>query len=79
MYCLRSSLLFSLYHETNPAQESLDVLPPIGAKIVRVLPEDNGLFATLPSGSAFPGEISPRVNIEVGSERFLDQGQQLDP
>jgi hypothetical protein len=71
--------LFSPYRETNPAQENLDVLPSNDAKVVRVLPEDDGLFATLPRGSPFPSEISPRVNVEVGSEQFLYQRQQLNP
>jgi hypothetical protein len=79
MYCLLSSVLFPLYHEANPPQESLDVLPSIDAKVVRVHPEDNGLFAILPGGSPSLGGISSRVNVEVGSEQFLDQGQQLDP
>jgi hypothetical protein len=49
MYCLLSSVLFPLYHEANPPQESL-VLPSIDAKVVRH-PEDNGLFAILSGGS----------------------------
>ena len=79
MHRLLSSFLFSSYHESNPAQESLEVLPSYDAKVVGVFSQNNGLLAILPSGAPSLIEIGPRMNVEVGSKQFIHHGQQLDP